>query len=196
MPDPARVAQFLPARALRRHGAARADRDGADQPPGARDRRRRHQRARRHRAAPGARPDGRPDPPEPRLDADDHPRARHRRAVLPARDGHLRRSGLRGRGHAPAVRQPAAPLHPEPARDDPPAALGAARAGRCRASRPTRWRCRKGCYFARAARWRCPNAGSACPRWSRSSRSIGCAACATRRRSPPRSPPTRSAPGI
>ena len=44
MPGSGARLQLLSARAQRRHGAARPDRDGADQPPGAGDRRRRHQR--------------------------------------------------------------------------------------------------------------------------------------------------------
>ena len=62
-----------------------------------------------------------------------------------------------------AVRQPAPSLHPEPARDDAPAALGAARAAAAERRARSDGAAAGLLFRASAARWRCRNARSAMP---------------------------------
>ena len=109
IPDAARRAQAVPARVLRRHAAARADRHRAGLPAPAADRRRAHLRARRHRAAADPRPP-RGAARRPRHLADAH-HPRPRAGGRPRRPGgrHVEGPDRRGRaGRRRSSRRPQA----------------------------------------------------------------------------------------
>ena len=149
-------------RALRRHVPARDDRDRADLPPAAADRRRADHRARRHH--PGA---------DPCADQKAAPRHRHRAAADHPRHGRRRRHGgphlrdvcrARGRGRrrVRAVPPPASSLH-QAAAEEPAVdrrGSGAACSARSRAPCRTCARGRPAAASTRAARSRSNAAAS------------------------------------
>ena len=142
----------LPAPAVRRHAAARADRDGARLPAVARHRRRADDRARRHDSGGDPRPAARDEVGAQPVAAADHARSRrHRRDRRPRRRD-VRRPHRRRRTGARDLPRAAASLHARPARVDagrPARASGCARStARCRCSA----RCRPAARSTRAAR--------------------------------------------
>ena len=157
IPDPERAAQGLPAPALRRHAAARADRDGAGLRAAAADRRRADHRARRDH--PGADPgaaQGAGRGHRHRADHD-HPRPRRRRRAVRRGQRALRRPDRRARRPAPAVRRRRATPTPHGLLGSIPRLDAAARraaARRSRARSSTTCRGTDACAFAP----RCPQA--------------------------------------
>ena len=118
----------LPAPVLRRHAAARDDRDGVVLQPRAADRGRADDGARRHRAGADPGPDPGPAAGVQLRGHHHHPRPRCGGRAGRRHPGDVRRAGRGvrlGRRHLP---QPAAPLHVGPARLDAPAGPRAVRA--------------------------------------------------------------------
>ena len=203
----------LPAPVLRRHAAARDDRDGPDQRPVAADRRRAHHRARRDRAGADPRPAPGPAARVQLRGHHHHPRPRRHRRDGRRRAGDVRRP-LRGVRHdqgdphpardalhlGPAVQHPRGRrLHRRAADPDPgqpaqpaeaadgllvPPALRAPRQG---ARRPVRHRAAR--PARRPATVPATSSGATCPTPRRSTGPKSC------RRSPPTSSRRPDEPG-
>ena len=148
--DAAAADPLLSPRILRRHAPAGDDRDGADHPPGAPDRRRAHDRARRD----GAGPDPRADPQTAAGARDGghlrHPRPRGRRRPLRPRAGDVRRPDHGDRRRAgPSSTRPLPSLHAGPcsarSRRCSRRAGSSTRSRGCRPTSPSR---SPGCAFA------------------------------------------------
>ena len=130
----------VPARVLRRHAPAGADRDGAGLPTGGAAGGRAHLGPRRDRATAGARPDGAARLRPGRGRAADHARPRPGGRAGGPRRGDAPRRDRRVRPGRPARRQPAARVHPPPAgrrprhgeREDRARSRGRRRRGRAR----------------------------------------------------------------
>ena len=170
-PQPAAPAGRLPAPVLRRHAAARDDRDGAGERPEAAHRRRADHRARRHRAGADPRPD---HGPATRLRLGGpvhHPRPRRGRRDRRRHPGHVRRTRGRVRPGRRDPRHAAAPVHLGTAREHP----GGVRRTDPAAPDPRHCRracsrCRSGCSFHPRCEFpdRVPGRrvrGRSCPSW-------------------------------
>ena len=109
----------VPARVLRRHAPARADRHRARLRPRAARRRRADLRARRHRPAPDPRPPGDAARRARHLADADHPRPRPRRRPRGHRRRHVEGRDRRGRPDRADPARPPARVHPPPRRRRP-----------------------------------------------------------------------------
>ena len=115
----------LPAPVLRRHAAARDDRDVALLRPRPADRRRADHRARRDRAGADPRPDPRPAEGVQLRGRDHHPRPRRGRRARRRHPGDVRRPRGGVRHRRGGLQRPRAPLHLGPAGLDAPLRQGA-----------------------------------------------------------------------